>query len=244
MKYLPFIFVYFLTAAFYTGCNSPASEEIGETEMEVPANECLAEVKITYADTIPRPGNPSAPLTDYRDSLDRYFNDSNYIQLAAAEQLGINPINTMGDVYLTRRPLTEIASSDNSKVDNLTHSLPFLVPEAAALLDDIGSEFTKRAKEATGIDGYKVIMTSALRTASTVKALMKVNQNAVEKSTHMYGTTFDISYNGFMGPGNEAVSSPQLKMVLAEVLRDMRAKERCYVKYEIKSPCFHITATK
>ena len=32
--------------------------------------------------------------------------------------------------------------------------------------------------------------------------------------------------------------------VMAEVLRDLKNAGRCYVKYEIKQACFHITARK
>ena len=37
------------------------------------------------------------------------------------------------------------------------------------------------------------------------------------------------------------VSSDTLKMVLSEVLRDLKKNGRCYVKYELKQGCFHIT---
>ena len=32
-----------------------------------------------------------------------------------------------------------------------------------------------------------------------------------------------------------------LKWVLSEVLRDMREEGRCYIKYEVKQGCFHMT---
>lgn len=38
------------------------------------------------------------------------------------------------------------------------------------------------------------------------------------------------------------VSADTLKLVLSEVLRDLRKADRCYVKYELKQGCFHITA--
>ena len=37
------------------------------------------------------------------------------------------------------------------------------------------------------------------------------------------------------------VSADTLKMVLSEVLRDLKQAGRCYVKYELKQGCFHIT---
>ena len=32
-----------------------------------------------------------------------------------------------------------------------------------------------------------------------------------------------------------------LKLVLSEVLRDLRKADKCYIKYELKQGCFHIT---
>ena len=63
----------------------------------------------------------------------------------------------------------------------------------------------------------------------------------------MYGTTFDICYNRYTtvsdpdGAPRRAVRNDTLKWVLSEVLRDMRDNKRCYVKYEVKQGCFHIT---
>ena len=33
----------------------------------------------------------------------------------------------------------------------------------------------------------------------------------------------------------------KLKMVLSEVLYDLRQREMCYIKYEKKQGCFHLT---
>lgn len=37
------------------------------------------------------------------------------------------------------------------------------------------------------------------------------------------------------------VSADTLKLVLSEVLRDLRKADKCYIKYELKQGCFHIT---
>ena len=38
------------------------------------------------------------------------------------------------------------------------------------------------------------------------------------------------------------LTEKRLKLVLAEVLRDLRKSDKCYIKYELKQGCFHITA--
>ena len=64
----------------------------------------------------------------------------------------------------------------------------------------------------------------------------------------MYGTTFDISYNKFLlvtDPDkgrSELVYVTPPKGILSEVLEDLRLAGACYVKFEKKQSCFHITA--
>jgi hypothetical protein len=41
--------------------------------------------------------------------------------------------------------------------------------------------------------------------------------------------------------GSREVRNDTLKFVLSEVLRDLREQGRCYIKYEVKQGCFHMT---
>ncbi|MCM1032473.1 MAG: DUF5715 family protein [Odoribacter sp.] len=174
--------------------------------------------------------------------LRKVFNDSNHIHLEAATALGINPIKTDADIINLSRPLVRISSCPEYFLDELTHSYPYLVPEAAQLLHDIGSAFND-SLVARGGGNYRIKVTSVLRTPATVKRLRRVNRNATEVSTHNFGTTFDISYSKFIYDSAEGPSRTfeDLKNLLAEVLDDMRAKGRCFVKFEYKQSCFHIT---
>lgn len=176
--------------------------------------------------------------------LAQVFNDSNKYQYAYAERLGIRPVSDVGGAYFTSRPLVEIKTNPFYVVDNLTHSVPFLVPEAATLLRDIGRNFIDSLGRRGG-DGYRIIVTSVLRTPQSVKSLRRINRNATDSSTHKFGTTFDISYSRFScADTTRALNNGDLKNLLAEVLYDLRQQNRCLVKYERKSPCFHITATR
>ena len=61
----------------------------------------------------------------------------------------------------------------------------------------------------------------------------------------MFGTTFDIAYNIFhVEDSTASINGGELKKILAEVLLEKRLDEKCYVKYERKSPCFHITVNR
>ena len=96
------------------------------------------------------------------------------------------------------------------------------------------------------VDKHKIIVTSVLRTKDDVKRLRKTNSNASLNSAHFYGTTFDISYNRFdriLPDGkSEEERDEKLKLVLSEVLRDLKKAGLCYIKYELRQGCFHITA--
>lgn len=172
------------------------------------------------------------------------FNDSNKYQYEFAEKLGIDPIESFRDAYHTKKPIRHIVSNKYFIVDSLTHSMPFLVPPAARLLEDIGKNFIDTLSN-RGAKGYRIIVTSMLRTASSVKRLRRVNVNATDSSTHKFATTFDISYTRYhsVAPSRQ-LNDGDLKNVLAEVLYDLRRQNRCLVKFERKTGCFHVTVIK
>lgn len=180
-------------------------------------------------------------------SYKRSFGDLNDTHMAAAKKIGIKPLKDREAAVKLGSKVEEIKNGDLYQVDSLTHSIPFLVPKASALLDSIGANFLD-SLENKGLNPNQVIVTSVLRTQDDVKRLRRVNINASANSVHMLGTTFDISYKRFFkvedpdGRPMQDVRSDTLKLVLSEVLRDLKKKNMCYVKYELKQGCFHITA--
>lgn len=180
-------------------------------------------------------------------SYKRSFGDLNDVQLKAAKNLGIRPIQSRKDAEDLSERLVEIDSCEFYDVDRLTHSVPFLIPKANDLLNNIGKNFLDSLAN-KGLNPYTVIVTSVLRTKDDVKRLRRTNGNASMNSCHCYGTTFDISWKRFNrvedpdGRPLEEVRWDTLKLVLSEVLRDLRKSDKCYVKYELKQGCFHITA--
>ena len=180
-------------------------------------------------------------------SYKRSFGDLNDTHMAAAKRIGIKPLKDREAAEKLGGKVMEIKDNDFYQVDSLTHSIPFLVPKASALLDSIGANFLD-SLENKGLNPNQVIVTSVLRTQDDVKKLRRVNGNASANSVHMFGTTFDISYKRFYkvedpdGRPMQDVRADTLKLVLSEVLRDLKKKDMCYVKYELKQGCFHITA--
>ena len=180
-------------------------------------------------------------------SYKRSFGDLNDTHMAVAKKIGVKPLKDREAAEKLGGKVVEIKSGDLYQIDSLTHSIPFLVPKASALLDSIGANFLD-SLESKGLNPNQVIVTSVLRTENDVKRLRRVNGNASSNSVHMFGTTFDISYKRFFkvedpdGRPMQDVRADTLKLVLSEVLRDLKKKEMCYVKYELKQACFHITA--
>ena len=185
-------------------------------------------------------GRKKAGRFVYFRNYSRTFNDLNDRHLKAARQWGIEPVSAAE--VLKRRPgkVEEIKSCRLYAVDPLTHSQPYLVPRATTLLRTIAANF-KDSLSSKGLPSYSIIVTSVLRTNESLKKLRRRNLNASANSAHLFGTTFDIAYARFKKSAFRETETDKLKSVLAEVLRDLRNEKRCYVRYEYKQGCFHIT---
>ena len=180
-------------------------------------------------------------------SYKRSFPDLNDKHLKVAKAVAVRPLEDREVAESMKEKLTYITDNEFYVVDSLAHSIPYLVPRASALLDTIGSNFLD-SLAAKGLNPNQVIVTSVLRTQSDVKRLRRRNGNASANSAHCFGATFDVSWKRFKkvedenGRPLQDVGSDTLKLVLSEVLRDLRQAEKCYIKYELKQGCFHITA--
>ena len=186
--------------------------------------------------------HPIMGVYNYKEA----FPDSNDVQLTAALQYGISPLANRDELEQRKSEMVYVGANPYFHLDNLKQSIPFLVPRAAVLLQDIGRSFFD-SLYVKHVPLHQMIVTSVTRTTDDVEKLRGHNKNATENSCHLYGTTFDICYNRYVtvqppqAPIRRAVQNDTLKWVLSEVLRDMRQQQRCYVKYEVKQGCFHIT---
>ena len=173
------------------------------------------------------------------------FPDSQQVQYASAMEWGVGSVANRKEAENRKRELVFIGASPYYHVDKMYRSIPYLVPRAAVLLNDIGRAYFD-SLQIKGVPLHQFIITSVLRTKEDVAKLRNYNGNATENSCHLYGTTFDICYNRYKtvcppGESRRQVQNDTLKWVLCEVLRDMRQQKRCHIKYEVKQGCFHIT---
>lgn len=179
-----------------------------------------------------------------------YFKDINPVHLRFARIHGISPIKSgtalqsQVEGLVKRDKLVRIDDTEYYVIDRLTHSHPYLVPEAADLLEMIGKRFQKKLKEQHK-EEYLFRVTSLLRTQESQKKLRHSNQNATGISAHLYGTTFDITYRSlvkksFFGREKVVRDGPAISL-LSETIGELRNERRLLVVTERKEACFHIT---
>ena len=209
----------------------------------------LREFIIENVPIIPQPKkekpiyNPD--LKDRRDPYRNYpqiFNDLNDTQLVAAQMNGTSRALTMEELESGLFGLHRVESNKLYKVDPLIHSAPYLVPKAKDFLDSLGEAFQDSLYNRGYDRRHRFIVTSVYRTENHIKRLRRSgNVNASKNSCHQYGTTVDITYVRFDKPEEHRANDPKLLQLLMQTVYDMRKAERCYVKYERKQSCLHIT---
>ena len=175
------------------------------------------------------------------------FPDVQDVQILSAKRWGVKPVRNRDEAEHRREQLVYVGANPLYCIDQrMKHSIPYLVPRAGHLLSLIGRNYLD-SLYVKGIPLHRIIVSSVLRTEDDVSRLQRGNGNATSQSCHLFGTTFDVCYNRFSTvsppgePERRTVQNDTLKWVLSEVLRDIREQELCYIKYEVKQGCFHIT---
>lgn len=203
--------------------------------------------------------------------LRRYGNAEH---LARAGRLGVRPADAAARQALVAEgrlvPLEE--ESDHWMLRRLDHSVPFLTPDARAMLVLVATRF-HAALDERNLPPFRLEITSALRTAEQQADLRRTNPNAAGgQSTHEYATTVDIAYSGFAAPrpdvigidpaGAEAAApqlrriadalleriaarrSRELQAILGYVLRELQSEGVLLVTLERQQPVYHLTVAR
>ena len=213
-------------------------------EKEEGARSKVQEESISQAETQTEKvsSSHSSPLTSHSrtyhpirsvHSYQECFPDVQDVQIMAARRWGVRPVLNREQAEHRKSELVYVGSNPYYVMDRgMSHSIPYLVPRAALLLQDIGSNYLD-SLAIKGVPLHRIIVTSVLRTEEDVARLLSRNGNASDQSCHRFGTTFDICYNRYNtvsppGERRRAVTNDTLKYVLSEVLRDLRQQQRCY----------------
>lgn len=201
----------------------------------------------TIAEPFKEPEKPNRDpnRTDRRDPYRNYpkiFNDLNDTQLIAARANGTSHVLTIEELEVGKYGLQRIETNKLYKLDSLTHSAPYLVPKAKELIDELGEAFQDSLFNRGYDRRHRFIVTSIYRTQDHIKKLRRSgNVNASSNSCHQYGTTVDITYMRFDKPEEYFANDIKLQQLLFQTVYDMHRQGRCYVKYERKQACLHIT---
>ena len=145
----------------------------------------------------------------------RTFEDQQDVQLLSASKWGIRPVQNREEAVRRKSGLVFVGSNPYVYIDKLHSSIPYLVPRASILLQDIGRSYFD-SLTMKGIPLHKIIVTSVLRSKDDVQRLRGHNGNATQNSCHLYGTTFDVCYNRYKtveppGEQRRAVRNDTLK---------------------------------
>ncbi len=187
-------------------------------------------------------------------SSKKSFDDYNEQHLQHARRNGLRNYYRTNEAFeadldslLDNGILVKISTNKYYHLDRLKHSHPYLTPEAAELLQEIGIRFNQKLRE-RDLARYKFFVTSLLRTEETQKSLRHVNVQATQNaSSHYYGTTFDINYRKFFRwglPNNNIKTQCALEQALKETLTELRQECRLLIVHEKRNSVYHITVVK
>lgn len=242
MRYIPFLILLLLIS-----CNSK------DNKIE---RKPIEEIHVINCDTIPlyeeyRGKGITAATCEYFESIEptTKLKDKNTTHLLFAQRIGLEYGYKKDKAFLEAKDslvrnglLVPIEDCQYYKVKEMEHSFPYLTPEAASLLEEIGIRFNDNLK-ANRQKEHAIFVTSALRTDESQRKLFRRNKNATRSTTsHLYGTTFDISYVEFFRNEDETITQYKTtKDILVQTMREMRTEKCCLVMHEYKQHCFHIT---
>ena len=176
------------------------------------------------------------------------LNDKNDIHLIHAIKNGLKkPFATKDEFYkrkdemVRKSILVEVNDNCFYQLKSLSHSEPYLIPEAIDLLNEIGYRFQNRLLEKK-YKNYRFRITSLLRTEEGQNSLSHRNGNAAGHSSHLYGTTVDISYKNFYNIATDSIeSSYEAVQTLTNILVEMRKECKLLAVRERHQCCFHIS---
>src|SRR5688572_3836966 len=189
--------------------------------------------------------------------------DVNERHIERARQLGVRVTGPVEPLISSGQLVRLPDTTTYWIVRELDYSIPYVTPDAVAMLNEIGRRF-HQTLDSLGVTRYRLDITSALRTPEQHAELRRRNSNASRvESSHEFGTTVDIAYRRFAPPAErvltDAIEHPrwmadsllvetarargaELQAALGRVLQAMQREGKLLVRMERSQTVFHITA--
>jgi hypothetical protein len=188
---------------------------------------------------VPLSNNEKKQLKKYNNNYHLEVAKSNGIRKPVSSEKDITEDSDNKKLYSV---LEKLSSNRYFVIQRLTHSIPYIHTDVHDFLDELGKRFRQSCRN-KGLRDYKFYITSVLRTEKSQKKLTKVNINATRnESAHLYGRTIDIAKTQFLDTRKrEIVYSNNLGALLTRELLKMQEEGLCYVLFESKNHCLHIT---
>lgn len=193
-----------------------AAESEGRDTSILPCSCCRKTMRV--------PKNPYTAHQSAARALPNSFFVKNDVELNAGKRNG---------------KLVEIKDGRGYRIDRLTHSHPWLLPETYQLLQDMGNDFAD-AMEGTPSEGAVFRVTSVTRTDKQQGKLRRRNANATNsRSTHSYGASFDVAFiDRFDDSANCGTPTREMERLLNRY-------QKAGIIYVIpEGNCMHITLRK
>ena len=174
----------------------------------------------------------------------------NDVQLATAQRLGISQIADRGRGRSDARKTSCTSTTTRFTGCNIspTPSL-ILFPRAQRLLNEISRCFIDSLQR-KGYPFHKIIVSSGAphrqgRNETAPRQQQRVGKTAATASAQRSTSLLQLLLSRCRrknDKGERRIYDGRLKDILSEVLRDQRMMGTCYVRYESRQACFHITA--
>jgi hypothetical protein len=141
-------------------------------------------------------------------------------------------------IYKGKLKLVE--SNEYFMVDTMMYSYPFVTPKTDEFLLEMGERFQQKLLN-TPLICTKLNLTSMMRTLQTIDVLRRRNRNAVFLSSHLHGTTFDVSYRTFYS--DKTLTKAEVSYLGDQIVKtiwELRNEGKCYATYEYRQTCIHV----
>jgi len=197
--------------------------------------------------------------------------DVNATQIATARTMGVRASGE-AEIERLRREGLLVALGDSTEhwvLRDMDHSVPYVTPDARAMLVELGRRFHARL-DSLGLPRYRMKVTSAIRTDATQADLRRTNSYASRTvSAHEFGTTVDVSHERFAVPadprraaaaGTRAAleaeveeemleevgkeNAKALQAALGRAVAEMREAGALHVMMENQQPVYHMTVRR
>ena len=169
-------------------------------------------------------------LSDDELAALRRSRNARHVELAETYGLQTPPVTRAGiDSLVAAGALVALPAGSGYVAWDGEHSDPVLTAGGAASLDSVALRFGERL-DRLGLPRVQFTVSSVLRSDEDQEALRGVNSNAAAgRSSHSYGTTYDITYRRYSWAGDEPPPPPPLDGVPAltrALLADHLAAQR------------------